>query len=74
MKVIMLMFHCIIVLRNFINSNSNPTLEKASCVSNKVNHLAMKPYPVWVEQIQDKDKADEQDCIVYGVAAKPDGR
>lgn len=33
----------------------------------------MKPYPVWVEQIQDKDKADEQDCIVYGVAAKPDG-
>jgi hypothetical protein len=34
----------------------------------------MKPYPVWVEQIQDKDKADEQDCIVYGVAAKPDGR
>ena len=34
----------------------------------------MKPYPVWVEQIADTDKQDDVDSIVYGVAAKPDGK
>ena len=33
----------------------------------------MRPYPVWVEKVLDADKADGPECIVYGVAAKPDG-
>lgn len=28
---------------------------------------------MWVEKVEDTDKADGPECIVYGVAAKPDG-